>query len=78
MIIERDCHTDIMQRRRIALQTLNGVGIGMKDIRVVQHLARLLRSPLQQIVVVGIDTGYHSFTQTCHQSSLLASLQFLM
>ena len=59
MVVEGDGHADIMQGWCIALVVLDGIYIGMEDVRALQHLLRLRRHALHQIVVVGIHTGYH-------------------
>ena len=46
VVVERHRHTYIMQRGRITLEVLDGIDIGMEDIRTVQYLLRLMTSTL--------------------------------
>ena len=78
VIVERDRHADIMQRRGVALKILDGIHIGVEDIRTVEDTARLTGAALNKIVVIGIDAGYHIATkglalQKIHQHRLLAA-----
>ena len=82
MIVQRYCHTDIMQRRGIALQVFDGIGIGVEHIRTLKHRLRLRGNALKQIVEIGINTSYHvradTFAHKIHQNRLLPSFQLFM
>lgn len=58
-IIERCHNADVMQGRGITLIILYGIDEGVYDIRIVEHEGGIVIGSLQQVVVVGIDTGYH-------------------
>lgn len=62
-VVERRHHADIVKRRGVALKVLDGVGVGVKDIRVLAHRFRQRRDALQQIVIVRIHTGNHATAQ---------------
>ena len=59
MVVERYRHADIAQRGRIALQVLDGIGVGVQHVGILQHLARRFAGALSEEVVVGIDAGEH-------------------
>ena len=42
VVVERHRHTHVMQRGCITLEVLDGINIGMEDIRAVEHLLRLM------------------------------------
>ncbi len=76
VVVERHRHTDIMQRRGIALEVLNRIDIGMEHIGALEDSAGGIGAALQQVVVVGIDTGNHILAQRLaleevHQHRLL-------
>ena len=79
VVVERYCHTDVMQRRGIALQVFYGIGVGMKDVGVFDDSLRLRCSALQHVVVVGINTCYHVWSHLSadevEEHRLLAPLQ---
>lgn len=81
MVVECYTHADIMERRCIALQVFYSIGIGMENIFAIQYLLRCERSPLYQVVVVGIYTSNHVASHLvaneAHQCSLLATLQMI-
>ena len=67
-IIECRHDADIMQGRSITLVVLYGINEGVYDIRIVEHEGRVVVGTLQQVVVVGIDAGYHIASHTvAHQ-----------
>ena len=79
MVVERNGHTHVVERGRVALQVLYGIRIGMKYVWVGHHLVRGGCGPLYQVVIVGIHAGYHvcahAVAQQVHQHGLLAALQ---
>ena len=79
VVVERGHDADAVQRRRVTLETLYGIDIGVEDVGIAAHLARRLRDALQQVVVVGIDAGYHplaqALAQVVGQRNLLALAQ---
>ena len=79
MIVQRNSHADGTQRRSIALQVLDGVGIGVEHVRTAQHGSARLGNTLYQIVVVGIYTAYKITTrilgQQPHQHRFLTAFQ---
>ena len=79
MVVERDGNAHLAQRRRVALQVFDGVGVSVEHVGILEHLARAFGGALHQIVVVGIDAGYHVRSrlprQQLHHGSLLAALQ---
>ena len=46
VVVQRDSHTRVVQRRSIALQVLDGIGISMKHVGAFYYLMRLSRSTL--------------------------------
>ena len=79
-VVERHGHANVAQRGREALQILDGVGVGVEDVGIVEQLARSLGVALNQEVVVGIDAGNHIapdlVRQQLHHRGFLASLKF--
>ena len=72
-----------MERRGVALEILDGIDIGMEDIRTIQYLLRRNRHPMHQVVVVGIHTGNHIPAQRLafeevHQHRLLPTCEFAL
>ena len=53
-----DAH--VVEGGGIALVVLDGVGIGVDDVGVVEHALGGRCVALQQVVHVGIHTGYHA------------------
>ena len=83
MIVKRHGDTHVMQRRRITLEILDGIDVGMEDIRALKHPFRLSCAPLNHIVIVGIHTGYHVLAQRfsfeeVHQHRLLSTRQIAL
>ena len=67
-IIECRHDADIMQGRSITLVVLYGIDEGVYDIRIVEHEGGVMVGTLQQVVIVGIDAGYHIASHTvAHQ-----------
>ena len=60
-VVQRNSNAHIVQAGGIALQVFDGVCIGVKHVRTMVYGARHRRGTLQEIVVVGIYTGYHTF-----------------
>ena len=57
-----------MQGRCITLVILYGIDKGVYDIRIVEHEGGVVIGSLQQVVIVGIDAGYHIASHTiAHQ-----------
>ena len=81
MVVQCGGHTHFVQSACETLQVLDGVGVGVEHEGVVQYGFRKWRCPLQQVVVVGIHTGYHVvahlFTNQTHQCGFLSPLQFV-
>ncbi len=78
-VIEGCHHTDVVERGCVALETLDGVGVGVDDVGVVEHAGRGRCVALQQVVEVGIDAGNHvaaqRLAQLVHHGGFLASVE---
>ena len=59
-VVERGHDAHMLQSRSIALKVFDGVGIGVKHVGITAHGFGSERCSLHQVVVVGIDTGYHA------------------
>ena len=79
MVVEGDSHADIVERRGVALQVLDGIGVGVEDVWAVDNLLRGGRGLLDKIVVVGIDAGNHITAHAVghepHERRLLATVE---
>ena len=79
MVVECHRHTDVVERGRITLHVLDGVGVGMEDVWTAEDLARGLRGSLDEVVVVGIDTGDEPLSRLAmegtHERGFLAALE---
>ena len=82
VVVERDADANLVERGRVALHVLDGVCVGVEHVAALGHAARLGGGSLQQVVVVGIDTGYHVgayvLANEVHQHRLFAALQPLV
>ena len=79
VVVQRDSHAHLAQRLGIALQVLDGIGIGVEDIGIANQFFRSWRDTLNEIVVVSIHAGNHvlscALRQHVHDGRLLATLQ---
>ena len=79
VVVEGDSHADIVERRGVALQVLDGIGVGVEDVWAVDNLLRGGRGLLDKIVVVGIDAGNHITAHAVghepHERRLLATVE---
>ena len=62
-VVERSRNAHSAQQRRITLEVLYCVSVGVKHIRVLAYRARSLACALQQVVVVGINASNHVSSQ---------------
>ena len=81
VIVERHGDTDLVERRGVALHVLDGVGVGVEDVRVGDDGARCLGLALDEVVVVCVDTGNHALSrlagEQAHEHCFLAPLKML-
>lgn len=80
-IVQRHHHAGFVQTLGITLEILNGISVGMEDIRILQHQLRSLGSTLLQKIVVGIHTGYHILAHPLEHitdSCLLAAVEMVV
>ena len=63
-IVESALHAHTVQTFGIALEVLDGIGVGMKHIGALNDTVRSTRCALQQVVVIAINAGYHMATKT--------------
>ena len=79
VVVERHRHTHVVERGRVALHVLDGVGVGVEDERTLEDGARGERGALDEVVVVGVDTGDEPLSglavEGAHQGSFLTPLQ---
>ena len=81
MVVECHHHAGFVQSLGVTLEVFYRISISMKDVGILQHLFRHLRRALQNIVVVGIHTGYHVSAHTLEHignGSLLAPVEMLI
>ncbi len=78
-IVERYCHTHIVERGRVAEHIVDGIGLCMYDVGIAEKLAGCGSMTCAENIVIGIDTGYHCFSQTVgehmHEHGFLAPFQ---
>ena len=81
VIIERHGHAHLMERGGIALHVLNGIGIGVEDIGIVDDRARGFGLALYEVVIVSVDTGDHALScfsgEQPHEHGFLAAFEML-
>ena len=79
-VVEGHRDTHIVEARSIALVVFYRIDVGVEDVRIVADLFRVLRPPLEEVVVVGIDAGQHvlarAVEQQARQHRLLAAREF--
>lgn len=79
VVVERNSHAHVVERGRVALQVLYGIGVGVEYVGTVEYGLRHRCGALYEIVVVGIDAGYHvaahPTVEQTHQGRLLAALK---
>ena len=81
-VVERHSHTYGVQRRCVALHVLDGVGVGVEYVGIVENRLRRTAGALLQVVIVGIDTRYHvaphpTGSNQTHNGSLLATFEMV-
>ena len=62
-VVERGHDAHVVKAWRIALVVFDGVSVGVDDVGVVEHSCRVGCVALKQIVEVGIDAGYHAYSE---------------
>ena len=81
VIVERHGNTDLVERGSVALHVLDGVGVGVEDVRIGDDGARRLGLALDEVVVVCVDTGDHALSglagEQAHEHCFLAPLEML-
>ena len=80
-IEEKMPHEERPYRTGITLEILNGISVGMEDIRILQHQLRSLGSTLPQKIIVGIHTSYHILAHPLEHiadSRLLATVEMVV
>lgn len=78
-VVERGHDANVFERGGIAFVVFDGVDVGVENVRVRAHYARRLGGSLHEVVVIGIDAGYHAAPQArselVHKGYLLSLAQ---
>ena len=58
-----------MEARSVALVVFYRIDVGVEDVGIVADLFRVLRPPLEEVVIVGIDAGQHVLARAVEQQA---------